>query len=229
MNFPIAVSINPRYFYRTMQTPSFKRAGFTLIELLVVISIIAILAGIALPVFGTAQQKARMAQEANNLRQIGIGTVAYRADNDDQVFKVGVSGAQAWPNLLFAKYVTERKAYLSPFDTRGTGSPAQFNVSFGVNERIMTEGNNNGARFRSTSGLILMAPKMTNVPEREFADAKSTENVTVGPNMSSAPTAGKGGQRINAVFADAHVETLTWKQFADSAHERWEPVEGGNR
>ncbi len=55
--------------------------GFTLIELLVVITIIAILAGLALPAFTTVQQNARMTQAGNNARQIIITLKAWAGDN----------------------------------------------------------------------------------------------------------------------------------------------------
>ena len=56
--------------------------GFTLIELLVVITIIAILAGLAVPAFNQVQEKARMMQGSSNARQIIITLKNYAGDNN---------------------------------------------------------------------------------------------------------------------------------------------------
>lgn len=56
--------------------------AFTLIELLVVISIIAILAGIALPVFSSVQTKGAQTKDLSNAKQIGLGLRLYAADNN---------------------------------------------------------------------------------------------------------------------------------------------------
>jgi len=59
-----------------------KTDAFTLIELLVVISIIAILAGIALPVFGSVQIKGAQTKALSNAKQIGTGLRLYAVDNN---------------------------------------------------------------------------------------------------------------------------------------------------
>jgi prepilin-type N-terminal cleavage/methylation domain-containing protein len=59
-------------------------AAFTLIELLVVISIIAILAGIALPVFSQVQEKGAQTKALSNAKQIGLACKLYAGDNEGQ-------------------------------------------------------------------------------------------------------------------------------------------------
>lgn len=58
-----------------------KTNAFTLIELLVVISIIAILAGIALPVFGQVQVKGAQTKALSNAKQIATACKLYAVDN----------------------------------------------------------------------------------------------------------------------------------------------------
>ena len=61
-----------------MNTPRARGPrGFTIIKLLVVIAIIAILAGLLLPVMGKARAMARSANCTSNLRQLGVALQLY--------------------------------------------------------------------------------------------------------------------------------------------------------
>jgi len=57
-------------------------AAFTLIELLVVITIIAILASIAFPVFNTVTERANQTKDLSNIRQLGVILKLFASDNN---------------------------------------------------------------------------------------------------------------------------------------------------
>ena len=81
-----------------------KHSAFTLIELLVVISIIAILAGFALPVFASAQKKGRLTDSLNNAKQISTALKMYASDHD------GVYPAYQDPEAAANRFATSNDA-----------------------------------------------------------------------------------------------------------------------
>ena len=57
-------------------------SAFTLIELLVVITIIAILASIALPVFNGVTERANQTKDLSNAKQVGVARKLFASDNN---------------------------------------------------------------------------------------------------------------------------------------------------
>jgi len=66
-----------------MKLSSFQtRRAFTLIELLVTIAVIAVLAGILIPVVGNVRQSAKETQSLSNLRQIAVAMQMYTSEHN---------------------------------------------------------------------------------------------------------------------------------------------------
>jgi len=69
-----------------------SRRAFTLIELLVVIAIIAILAAILFPVFAQAKLAAKKTNDLSQLKQLGLASLMYSGDFDDQAMAFPYAG-----------------------------------------------------------------------------------------------------------------------------------------
>jgi prepilin-type N-terminal cleavage/methylation domain-containing protein/prepilin-type processing-associated H-X9-DG protein len=209
-----------------------KKSAFTLIELLVVIAIIAILAGIALPVFNKVLERGKATSDASNLRQLGIGIAAYLNDNEDQYFSLtpDASGTvSTWPVSLHDKYVTNWKVFRSPFDKATGARPdptvAPYPVSYGININVFGV---NASKFVSPSQLIIMAPLIASPTEVVFtADSASNPTLPM-PTGTTKQGTHSGRNQINALFADTHVENLNYVKFADVISEdgqkAWYPL-----
>jgi prepilin-type N-terminal cleavage/methylation domain-containing protein len=92
--------------------------GFTLIELLVVISIIAVLASIAVPTFAGVIERGNQTKVLNNAKQIYLALKIYAGDNDGS-FPMNSSGtAPADANEAFQQivpnYVTSEQIFYVP-------------------------------------------------------------------------------------------------------------------
>jgi prepilin-type N-terminal cleavage/methylation domain-containing protein len=209
----------------TLPSRTSSRA-FTLIELLVVITIIAILASLAYPVFTTVQERARVTQDLNNLRQIGTATQMYLNDNDGAFFLPSAN----WMTALNPKYLPSWKIFQSPFDKRSPSENAtSAPVSFGFNAKAISGSSALlSDKITSPSIFVLFAPNKTASSAAPFAGTSGTAGVTVSKDNVGTHS---GGKRIDACFGDLHVENMSWTTFhndsnsstdSDAIH-RWNP------
>jgi prepilin-type N-terminal cleavage/methylation domain-containing protein/prepilin-type processing-associated H-X9-DG protein len=209
--------------------------AFTLIELLVVIAIIAVLASLAYPVFTSVQERARVTQDMNNLRQIGLATQMYLNDNDGAFFLPNAT-TPAWPGLLNPKYIGTWKVFQSPFDKNtAVDDSATARVSYGINQNATSTGVPGGTslpsdRITNPSVFIVFAA----LPDR--SNPLHFSGTAASPIQLTMPSGGSGvfgthnnRKRINVCLADGHVENMDWFTFSNglstaTAKQRWNPI-----
>jgi prepilin-type N-terminal cleavage/methylation domain-containing protein/prepilin-type processing-associated H-X9-DG protein len=209
--------------------------GFTMIELLMVLALVAVLATIAYPAFIGILERAKATKDMNNLRQIGIGTQLYLNDNDGALF----STATSWMSQLHqTKYLSSWNVFQSPFDTRPPSELGDANtpISYGINGTANFVGTSVDKISQPTI-FILFAPAQASTAVVTFQGTALTglPGVTVLQATSAPGGAALGGthssrKKVNALFADLHLENMEWSVFTNtpagsdpSVAQRWTP------
>lgn len=219
-----------------------RRAGFTLIELLVVIAIIAILAAILFPVFAQAREAARKTSCLNNLRQMGVATLAYAQDFDERypMAFYGTSSSAtnlSWPQII-QPYIKNTGVFVCPSFRESTGGApgAGVPVTYGYNYYI--GGNNNPTtgvmnvslpEIQRPSSVVMMVDTGTRAlvntdpllwPVKLHATGRYTAWLVVhaGSNlMDTSPNFGsphlRHAQTCNILWADGHTKNAKINTF----------------
>jgi prepilin-type N-terminal cleavage/methylation domain-containing protein len=115
------------------------RGGFTLIELLTVIAIIAILAAIIFPVFGTLRRNVSKTSCLTNLHSIAQAVKMYKDDYrvfPEALYGYAVSVAGNVPvtrTFLYPQYVKERTGFRCPLNPERTTETTAAKLLPGIN------------------------------------------------------------------------------------------------
>lgn len=192
--------------------------GFTLIELLVVIVTIGILAAVLIGALTSVFESGKATKDLSNLRQIGALMQSYLNDKDNILPAINAApglGTTLSP-VIYPKYVGTRKIFQSPFDKRVASEADDAPVSYGINQNIYDLIGGNMLRVVSPSSTILMAPNYNGNPSASASWTGKAAAAPYVPNLQPGGGAGmtigthRSGQKINALFCDLHVETMTF-------------------
>jgi prepilin-type N-terminal cleavage/methylation domain-containing protein/prepilin-type processing-associated H-X9-DG protein len=198
--------------------PRCARRAFSLIELLVVIGIIAILAGLLLPVLGRSKTKAYNAACVNNLRQLGIATRLYSDDNQQRLPSAEILPTQPIdPQHPLARICDALASYVGRTAGTNTNSATVFKCPVDKMGRFAAEGSSyewnadlNGLRIdetRTDSAFLLLRPG-------DWSGGITNFFLTLPPGTTPLlldydefhPRPPKPGK--NVVFMDGHVAPL---------------------
>ena len=212
--------------------------AFTLVELLVVISIIGLLAGLAVPAINGGLKSAKAGACLSNLHQIGVATMAYAADNSFKLPNAGSGTSDMWATQLATFISTGTKSKKSIFVCPGcektvveaTGNDVA--VTYGVHNGLMPKGgtaSNISSVVRATE--VILAGDVCQNPGNKGWSPFCIEQ----PSIISSQSGGRGGStdltspitvgtdsdngnnpwlryrhsgKVNVVMVDGHAEAI---------------------
>ena len=208
-----------------------RRDAFTLVELLVLVAILAVVGVLLLPALGGARELSSRAACANNLRQIGLGMLAYSEDykgffptcrpaldgfadsnwNPNCAGPYGNGGAtQFYQALIKNRYIPTTKVFVCPSDKESV-QPAFFKVFVAASWDHQTEGSVLPMKPWNKSYFYVsrLNSRRGSKPYLLMADDSYKQiqgSNPVAPDVESRDNHGTAGR--NALFSDGHVQWI---------------------
>jgi len=196
--------------------------AFTLVELLVVISIIGLLAGLAVPAINGGLKSAKAGACLSNLHQIGVATIAYAADNSFKLPDAGASSPE-WATTLASFVSTDTKSKKSIFVCPGClksvedGTANTVAVTYGMHGGLMPKGktaSNITSVTRPTE--VILAADMCQDPGNKGWSPYCIENPSIIKVQSSGPGGSVAMQTAISTSTDADSGNSAWMRYRHS-------------
>jgi len=195
--------------------------AFTLVELLVVISIIGLLAGLAVPAINSGLKSAKAGACLSNLHQIGVATLAYTADNSFKLPDAGSGTSDMWAAKIatFMGGDTKKKnnVFVCPGALKSVSEATGGNIAitYGMHGGLMPKGGtaSNITCVLRQSEVILCADMCQN-PANKGWSPFSIEN----PPIISSQSAGKSATMETAISTstDSDSGNNAWMRYRHS-------------
>lgn len=219
----------------TMRKSSHAKNGFTLVELLVTITIIATLAGATFTLASRSKQAALSAKTINNLREIGVCSGLYMAENNNFYPPAwdNTKGANRSYAQVLDPYMHSTEAYRS-LDSKFIGPNKRIKVKVNGYSHPMTYSANKAVcpdttEINSVRPALVHASKVTN-PSEVIMMADGCQNPgNLGQSNASAyklasavGSSGPAGQASQPIPVGPNADTSAgdgWFRYAnDKCH-----------